>query len=311
MTNLRMAAAVLGLLTILLGATTAYFYTNQGTSVQTSVSTQTSTTTSVSTVTQTVSGESSNSTKITVGIGHSSNSTIGYYLTDVSGLTLYEFKKDTPGNGSSTCYGQCAAAWPAFSVSSIKAAPGINASAFGTITRKDDTHQVTYNGWPLYYFQGDAKPGDTNGQGLFKVWFAYSLPTAGGSAAPAYTVAIGYSSNSTIGFHLTNGTGFTLYFLKADKPNNGTSACYGDCAKFWPAFYVSDLSLPPGLNASSFATISRTDGAKQLTYNGWPLYYFAPDKKAGDTNGQGVNKVWYAYSLPEPGALSGNSTTTH
>ncbi len=131
-----------------------------------------------------------------------------------------------------------------------------------------------------------------------------STTTVGsGARSPTYTVDIGYSSNASIGFYLTNGTGWTLYLFKADKPNNGTSACYDKCAKVWPPFYVANLRLSPGLNASSFATITRTDGTKQLTYNGYPLYYFAPDKKAGDTKGQGVGKVWYAYSLPRPSSL--------
>jgi predicted lipoprotein with Yx(FWY)xxD motif len=47
------------------------------------------------------------------------------------------------------------------------------------------------------------------------------------------------------------------------------------------------------LNASLLGTSPRTDGAEQVTYNGWPLYYFANDAAPGDTNGQGVNDVWY------------------
>jgi predicted lipoprotein with Yx(FWY)xxD motif len=43
----------------------------------------------------------------------------------------------------------------------------------------------------------------------------------------------------------------------------------------------------------SFGTTARTDGATQVTYNGAPLYYFAGDGKAGDTNGQGLNGVWF------------------
>jgi predicted lipoprotein with Yx(FWY)xxD motif len=40
-------------------------------------------------------------------------------------------------------------------------------------------------------------------------------------------------------------------------------------------------------------SVARTDGSEQVTYNGWPLYYFANDAAPGDTNGQGVNEVWY------------------
>jgi hypothetical protein len=85
----------------------------------------------------------------------------------------------------------------------------------------------------------------------------------------------------------------------------------GQCVKFWPVFYVEteDLSLPTGLNATSFGGITRADGAKQTTYNGWPLYCFIKDTKPGDTNGQGVNKVCFVYSLPVPCVLSSKTTS--
>lgn len=127
-------------------------------------------------------------------------------------------------------------------------------------------------------------------------------------SSPLYSVNIAYTP--TIGFYLTNGTGWTLYFLKTDIPSNGTSTCTGECIKIWPAFYTETLNLPPGLQASSFGEITRPDGSKQVTYNGWPLYYFIKDKKPGDTNGQGVKGVWFAYSLPTPSELVTTTTST-
>ena len=125
-----------------------------------------------------------------------------------------------------------------------------------------------------------------------------SVQTVVGSALPAYTVGLGY--NSSIGFYLTNGTGFTLYLFKVDKPSNGTSACNGTCATNWPAFFTSKITVPPGLSASSFSTITRKDGSKQVTYNGWPLYHFHKDLQAGNTFGQGIGTVWFAYTVPTP-----------
>lgn len=127
-------------------------------------------------------------------------------------------------------------------------------------------------------------------------------------SSPLYSVNIAYTP--AIGFYLTNGTGWTLYFLKTDIPSNGTSTCTGECIKFWPAFYTENLILPPGLQASSFSEITRPDGIKQLAYNGWPLYYFIKDMKPGDTNGQGVKGVWFAYSLPTPSELVTTTTST-
>ncbi|TLY12894.1 MAG: hypothetical protein E6K84_05545 [Thaumarchaeota archaeon] len=88
--------------------------------------------------------------------------------------------------------------------------------------------------------------------------------------------------------------------FKVDKPNNGTSACYGNCAINWPAFSTSKVTVPPGLSASSFGTITRKDGSMQVTYNGLPLYYFHKDLQAGNTFGQGVGTVWFAYTVPTP-----------
>ena len=125
-----------------------------------------------------------------------------------------------------------------------------------------------------------------------------STQTVAGPSSPAYTVGLGY--NSTIGFYLTNSTGFTLYMFKLDKPNNGTSACNGTCATNWPAFFTSKITVPPGLSASSFSTITRKDGSTQVAYNGLPLYYFHKDLQPGSTFGQGVGTVWFAYTIPTP-----------
>jgi len=119
-----------------------------------------------------------------------------------------------------------------------------------------------------------------------------------GVSTSGYTVDLGF--NSSIGFYLTNGTGFTLYMFKVDKPNNGTSACNGSCANNWPPFFTSSIKVPPGLSASSFGTITRKDGSMQVTYNGLPLYRFHTDKQPGSTLGQGIGSVWFAYSVPEP-----------
>jgi predicted lipoprotein with Yx(FWY)xxD motif len=121
-----------------------------------------------------------------------------------------------------------------------------------------------------------------------------------GASAPAYTVGLGYSS--AIGFYLTNGTGFTLYMFKVDKPNGGTSACAGSCSNTWPPFLASSIKVPPGLNASSFGTITRSDGTMQVTYNGSPLYHFHSDTQPGSALGQGIGSVWYAYTVPTPHA---------
>jgi predicted lipoprotein with Yx(FWY)xxD motif len=93
---------------------------------------------------------------------------IGSYLTDIKGMTLYNFKKDTPGK--SACEGGCLANWPLYFVESVAAKDGLDAKNFGTITRADGKKQTTYKGMPLYFFVGDKAPGDTNGQGVKDMW---------------------------------------------------------------------------------------------------------------------------------------------
>ncbi|WP_439027466.1 COG4315 family predicted lipoprotein [Haloarchaeobius sp. DT45] len=94
-------------------------------------------------------------------------------LVDGDGMTLYMFDQDTKGSGESACTGRCADAWPPLTVegeASVMVASTVTASV-ATIERADGTTQVTAEGWPLYRFAGDKKPGDANGQGLNDAWW--------------------------------------------------------------------------------------------------------------------------------------------
>ncbi|HUE98678.1 MAG TPA: hypothetical protein VMN99_05450 [Anaerolineales bacterium] len=101
--------------------------------------------------------------------------TFGSALVDGGGRSLYLFTNDTQNSGASTCMDDCLVEWPPLlSDGEAVAGAGVDAALLGTITRDDGTTQVTYNGWPLYYFVDDTAPGDTNGQGLGSVWFLVS-----------------------------------------------------------------------------------------------------------------------------------------
>jgi plastocyanin/predicted lipoprotein with Yx(FWY)xxD motif len=113
-----------------------------------------------------------------------------------------------------------------------------------------------------------------------------------------------------IGFYLTNGTGFTLYFRSTDKPNTGMSTCTSDtCEKNWPVFYASSLNFPLGLNASAFRVITAYNTTKIVTFQGYPLYFWAHDTKPGDTTGQGVGG-FYAATVPAPVVPATTSTSS-
>jgi len=99
----------------------------------------------------------------------SEDAKIGKYLVDAKGMTLYLFKKDSPGK--SACAGPCVEKWPLYYREAVAAASGLKAADFGTITREDGKKQTTFKGMPLYYFVGDKKAGDTAGQGVGGVWY--------------------------------------------------------------------------------------------------------------------------------------------
>lgn len=113
-----------------------------------------------------------------------------------------------------------------------------------------------------------------------------AAPSASNSSSAAYAVKL--VNSSVYGMYLANSSGFTLYIYGSDTPNSGTSTCTGGCAGAWPPFYASNLTLPSGLNASSFGTITRAGGAKQLTYKGYPLYLYSGDSQPLQVNGNNV-----------------------
>jgi len=205
---------------------------------------------------------------------------VGNVLVGPKGMTLYMFKKDTPD--TSTCVDKCIANWPALTVASADAiGPGVNLQGkWGTFTRADGTIQVTYNGWPLYYYVKDAAIGDATGEAVGDVWY---------TVAPE-TVAV--SKTDALGEFLVSADGGTLYTFSKDTA--GVSNCSGDCAKNWPALTVgAEDKLVAGAGIEGkLGTIKLANGSLQVTYNDMPLYYFKDDHKVGDTAGEGVGGVW-------------------
>lgn len=99
--------------------------------------------------------------------------------------------------------------------------------------------------------------------------------------------------NAEYGSILTDSEGRTVYMFAQDTSD--ASSCTGDCANAWPPVPASEQEAiaGDGLDQSLLGAIERDDGARQLTYNGHPLYYYAEDVAPGDANGQGVGGNWY------------------
>ena len=227
---------------------------------------------------------------------------IGLLLAEAdSGLTLYTL--DTDPAGVSTCNGSCALVWPPLLATSTQLAqlPGLQAGAvpytlldgLGIIERSDESLQFTFNGAPLYRFEGDAAEGDINGEGQDGVWFSarpFAWQLAVDSQGGLFFAGQG-SVNAGVDDPAVRKIEFTdlsLYQFSQDTP--GFSFCNTGCMENNPPLHADRGARPVG----SFTIITRNNGAPQWAFNGLPLYYFFGDVNPGDLFGDQPNGVWFA-----------------
>ncbi len=120
--------------------------------------------------------------------------------------------------------------------------------------------------------------------------------------ALAQGVTVTATNNPSLGNILTDSHGKTLYRFLRDTPNV-SSACYNRCATTWPPLLITEGNpiAGNGVNGNLLGVLERTDGTRQVLYNGWPLYYYATDTNPGDTKGQGTGKVWFVLNLDAAG----------
>jgi predicted lipoprotein with Yx(FWY)xxD motif len=159
--------------------------------------------------------------------------------------------------------------------------------------------------------------------------FTLALAAAGVATAAAVThqssrsLAAGKATAGRVMLHktkvgkvLATRSGRTLYLFVVDK--HGRSACYGQCAKFWPPLMKKGALRPgAGVKSKLLGTTKRKDGKLQVTYKGHPLYLFKLDKGAGQVAGQGQNffgGLWWAVSAAgqadKKSPPTGGGTTT-
>lgn len=138
-----------------------------------------------------------------------------------------------------------------------------------------------------------AGTGNASGTGSSDTSNAASSGSKTAPAATGETLATGSTSLGTI---VVNAKGDTVYVFESDTANSGKSTCYGACASSWPA--VTTTSATPTVKGvtGTVGTITRTDGSKQVTLDGMPLYTFASDTKPGAVGGQGIGNTWYVVS---------------
>ncbi len=136
-----------------------------------------------------------------------------------------------------------------------------------------------------------AAPSSSEASGAPSASSATPSESAGASAAAgAVTLAVG---DSKLGKIVVDGQGRTLYAFTKDSA--GTPTCNGGCANSWPGLLATgEVKAGTGIDDGDISTVDRTDGGgKQVKFYQWPLYYFGNDAAPGDTNGQGLNGVWY------------------
>ncbi len=221
-----------------------------------------------------------------------SSASLGNYLVSAGGLTLYYFGLDTPGTASVAPVSNCTTAegclgvWPIFHVATPVAATGLETSDFANFTRPDGSQQTTYKGWPLYFYAGDSKAGDTNGDD-FEVWYVIK--------DPFYSVLV-MTTTAGPALFLADPQGRAVYVFTEDTVGTSSvppvSACTGSCLSTWPLFLASGTVTPTGVDSSKLSTFTRPDGSMQSAFDGHPLYYYAGDTLPGQTNGQGFQGVW-------------------
>ncbi len=228
--------------------------------------------------------------------------------------------------GHLRCSGACLANWPAVLVTNSESAStsmGITGK-IGYVRRSSTERQVTLNGYPLYRFAGDKAPGQANGVGISAfggTWLLVHAAATTPATTPYQMAASGPSVNSvTVEGHphvLVNSSGRTLYLLTGEKGGR-YSLCLSACLNIWPPFEVSALHEHVTLGAGVKGHIGYVvvQGAfAYVTFNGYPLYTFAGDTKAGTMNGEGIRAkgaagVWYAVNASATTAASTALTTS-
>jgi predicted lipoprotein with Yx(FWY)xxD motif len=153
------------------------------------------------------------------------------------------------------------------------------AATYGSTTTATSPSAVAASSAPAYGQPASATPSAT------------SVPQPAGSQLASRATGLGQI--------LVDARGISLYLFEAD--HGTTSVCYGSCAQNWPPLLTSGSPTVMGnLSPMLIGTTARTDGTRQVTYNGHPLYFFVGDRKPGDTTGEGINAFGGGWDVVSP-----------
>ncbi len=231
--------------------------------------------------------------------------------------------------------------WPALLTDGAPiAGPGVNPKLLGTVTRTDlpglgAVQQVTYAGLPLYRFNKDEDPGETEGANLFDpltsptgTWYlvepSRGNPAPGTALLQSETAPLGGTGTSETVLAATMDQDFTPFLptgggtfpAYTSSPRHGRGRgpdpmeprgpCRALCAQYWPPVLTSGKpQAGTGVDQHALGTIMRHDGTQQVTYNGRPLYLFAGDAYipglpynggTASINGAGADTLWGVFN---------------
>jgi predicted lipoprotein with Yx(FWY)xxD motif len=211
---------------------------------------------------------------------------LGPYLADYAGYSLYIYTADFPGDCQSppisTCYDDCAEAWPIFDAGARELVEALDPTVFGSFMRDDGTQQTTYYGWPLYYYKKDLEPLVTLGQGKGKIWFLAEqvLPNLIQMRAPEAAGGVKY---------LADGRGHTLYAYDGDGIGTDSHPprveCVSECLNGVVPFAVRSLRAVTTLEPDDLSIFVRPTEGQQVSFRGQALYLSDADTRSGDMNG--------------------------
>jgi predicted lipoprotein with Yx(FWY)xxD motif len=218
----------------------------------------------------------------------------GMVLADDHGLTLYYYSADKRGGGTSVCTGGCATAWPPLAAP-VKAPAGVRLPGpLGMITRPGGVRQVTINGLPVYLYAGDKAPGQDAGNGMAGSGHVIKIHATAATTGRAAALKVEHTQAGPV---LASSRGLTLYYYSADKRHSGKSACTGTCATAWPPL-AAPVKAPAGVRLPGrLGVITRSDGVKQVTLKGYPLYFYIGDKAPGQVKGNGIGGAWHVIKI--------------
>jgi len=145
-----------------------------------------------------------------------------------------------------------------------------------------------------------GKSGDTGSGG--------STTEAGGQTTEGTGATVSAKNVNGLGMVLVDSRGFTLYRLTGETASN--IMCNASCAATWPPLEASGTPKGGSGATGTLATTMRPDGTEQVTYQGVPLYTFAGDSGPGQSNGEGIQGVWFAVTPAGQSAKGGAGGTS-